>query len=169
MHLEAFKQAYLFKIKYLCPPNEAVPLKILDVGSYDVNGSMKPVFKEEPWTYHGLDLEKGPNVDIVSPMDKFPLNSETYHVVVSSSCFEHSRIFWITFNEMVRVLRKGGLMYINTPSDGPYHGYPSDCWRFYKDAYQALAEWNENVELLEQFIIESGQWKDNIGIFKKCF
>lgn len=140
--------------------------KILDVGSYDVNGSMRPVF--EPYgEYIGLDIEEGNNVDLVGDLYNFPLEDNSVDIIVSSSCFEHAKLFWVTFNEMVRVLKTGGLIYINTPSRGSYHGYPVDCWRFYKDSYAALAEWNKDVQLLDQHFNNKGAWGDNIGVFEK--
>ena len=58
------------------------------------------------------------------------------------------------------------------PSEGHYHGYPGDCWRFYKDSWKALEKWSKMsehpVELIEGFIdTKDNHWKDSIGIFKK--
>jgi hypothetical protein len=74
---------------------------------------------------------------------------------------------------MLRILRPSGLLYINAPSNGPYHRYPVDCWRFYPDSGLALQRWgNRNgfkVALLESFIgakkIEP--WNDFVAIFVK--
>ena len=41
------------------------PLEIIDIGSYDVNGSYKPFFDRPGWKYTGVDLAAGPNVDVV--------------------------------------------------------------------------------------------------------
>jgi len=163
MHAEAYNEAEKFVKDYLSTQHN---IKVLDVGSYDVNGTLKPLFAKDSWEYHGLDIEEGKNVDIVGDLYKFPIKANTYDVIVSTSCFEHVKFFWQTFNEMCRVLKKGGLIYICAPSTGVYHKYPVDCWRFYADSYQALAEWNGGVKLLEQHLIE-GEFKDNIGIFVK--
>lgn len=40
-------------------------LKILDVGSYNVNGCYKQLFDFGNCLYQGLDMAEGPNVDIV--------------------------------------------------------------------------------------------------------
>ena len=53
---------------------------------------------------------------------------------VSTSCFEHDPIFWLTFKEIARVTKVDGFVYVNAPSNEVYHGYPGDNWRFYKDA-----------------------------------
>jgi hypothetical protein len=40
-------------------------VRVLDVGSYDVNGSYRHLFDKSKYHYTGLDMEEGPNVDIV--------------------------------------------------------------------------------------------------------
>ena len=71
---------------------------------------------------------------------------------------------------MVRVTKNDGFIYLNVPSNGPYHGFPDDCWRFQADSYKALAQWNPQAILLESYIDQDvashGGWADNVGIFK---
>ena len=43
---------------------------------------------------------------------------------------------------------------------------PVDCYRFYPDAYQALARWTK-TELLEVWRDERGPWRDLCGVFAK--
>ena len=38
--------------------------KALDVGSYDVNGTYRPLVEGRGWVYTGLDVSAGPNVDL---------------------------------------------------------------------------------------------------------
>ena len=50
-----------------------------------------------------------------------------------------------------------GLFYLNVPSNGPYHTYPLDCYRFYPDAGSGIVEWGieadtKNLIVLESFI-----------------
>lgn len=118
-------------------------MKVLDVGGQDVNGSLRAPFERLlDAEYICMDIEKHPSVDIViKPGDGFPFDDETFDLIVSTSCFEHDPCFWMTFREMCRVVKKGGFIYVNAPSNGPYHGYPGDNWRFYSDAGQALAYW----------------------------
>ena len=55
----------------------------------------------------------------------------------------------------MRVLKPAGLLYINAPSNGDYHRYPVDCWRFFPDSGVALQNWaNRNgyeCAMLESF------------------
>ena len=95
------------------------------------------IFKSsDKWEYSGLDVEKGPNVDIVveNPYD-WEIPDSSYDVVISGQAFEHIEFFWLTFLEMARVLKPQGLIILIAPSRGPQHRYPVDCWRFYPDGY----------------------------------
>ena len=94
MHHSAYINAEKFAKKYIPSLSNK---KVLDVGSYDVNGTLKPIFDEA--NYVGLDMESGPNVDVVSDAHNIPFENEHFDVVISSSCFEHDDMFWVTFLE----------------------------------------------------------------------
>src|SRR3546814_4044367 len=89
----------------------------------------------------------------------------------SSSCMEHSEFFWVLFLEMLRIVKPSGLIYLNVPSNGSFHRYPVDCWRFYPDSGSALAKWGKHngypVALLESFIgrQDGGPWNDAVAVF----
>ena len=176
MHHSAYVNAEKFYHKY-CEKN-IEDKKILDVGSYDVNGTMKPIF--DKGQYVGLDMEAGPNVDIVGVSHNIPFKKDEFDIIISSSCFEHDDMFWISFQEMCRVLKPGGYMYIQAPSNGPYHGWPGDNWRFYIDSWKALEKWGKklgfDIELVEHYIDDTTPhhpnegfrlWNDSIGIYRK--
>jgi SAM-dependent methyltransferase len=85
----------------------------------------------------------GPNVDIVekNPYHWKDLATNSFDVVISGQAFEHTEFFWITMSEMVRVLKKDGLLCIIAPSEWGEHRYPVDCYRFLADGMVALARW----------------------------
>lgn len=114
---------------------------VVDIGGLNINGSLKNFFKN--MLYLVVDIEQHPSVDIViKPGDKLPFETGSVDLIVSTSCFEHDPCFWLTFREMSRILKPGGFIYINAPSNGKYHCHPGDNWRFYSDAGQALAYWS---------------------------
>lgn len=173
MHNTALRQAQLFFKEYVEPMGTC--LTVLDLGSYSVNGSLKSIFvgedeKEPVNTYVGIDMSEGPNVDIVCTNDKIPLPDQHAHVIVSTSSFEHDPTFWLTFLEMCRLTKPGGYIYICAPSKGHYHAYPGDCWRFYKDSWDALAKWGQRegykVTLVRQNLDEKAYWGDSVGVFQ---
>lgn len=102
---------------------------------------------------------------------QLPFDAGTFDVVVSSSCLEHSEFFWLLFLECARVVRSGGLIYLNVPSNGPYHPYDTDNWRFYPDAGRALAKWAQRsghaLELIESFVLNqmADDWNDFVAVF----
>ncbi len=124
--------------------------------------------------YVGIDLEPGPGVDIVYKIENgLPVEDSSFDICVSTSCFEHDPVFWQTFLRVIDALKPGGYFYLNAPSNGPYHTYPYDNWRFYPDAGVALAAWaranGKVVELVESGILkrEGDVWNDFVAVFKK--
>jgi SAM-dependent methyltransferase len=147
--------------------------KIVELGALNVNGTLRD-FRPEAATYIGLDAEVGPGVDVVvKPGAPLPLASNSADVVVSSSMLEHDSFFWETFLEMVRIAKPDGALYINAPSNGWYHRYPVDNWRFYPDSGKALESWARRngypLTLLESFIAErkGDIWNDFVAVFVK--
>jgi len=107
---------------------------VLDVGSYDVNGTLRPLCDQLGLVYTGLDLESGPNVDVVADNPySFPFPSNSFDVVVSCSTMEHVKAIWRWVPELVRVLKPGGLLAITTHTCWPFHRHPVDCWRIMPD------------------------------------
>lgn len=118
-------------------------LKVIDVGSYDVNGSYKQFFPLPDFEYRGLDMSPGPNVDIV-PKNTYnwrEIETDAFDIVISGQAFEHIEFFWVTMSEMVRILKPGGLICIIAPNGFGEHRYPVDCWRFFTDGLVALARY----------------------------
>jgi SAM-dependent methyltransferase len=149
------------------------PIAILEIGSLDVNGTLRDCAPAGS-AYTGVDLAPGRGVDIVlEDPHSLPFADERYDAVVSSSCLEHDPMFWATFIEMVRVAKTSGYIYINAPSNGSYHAYPADNWRFYPDAPLALTAWAHHrvreIELIESFVArrKADQWNDCVMVFRK--
>src|ERR1039457_1974793 len=130
--MKGFKEAFLKE--YV-----GKSLQILDVGSSDVNGSYRSLFQEAGWQYTGADIAAGPNVNVVlqSPYDWRELSDTQFDIVVSGQALEHVDFFWITFLEIRRVLKPGGLCCLIAPSSGEEHRYPVDAFRFYRDGLAA--------------------------------
>ena len=171
MHASSYEHMTDLVQRHLDPQQ---PLSVVDIGSYDVNGSYRTLFNAPGWAYTGIDLSAGPGVDLVldSPY-RFPLKSGSVDLVISGQAFEHVEYFWLTWLEMVRVLKPDGMIFLIAPSRGPEHRYPQDCWRFYPDGYRALAKFG-SCELVEvgtdwegHAEPDSSQWGDTVGVFKK--
>lgn len=164
-----------FRKKYL-EGRENEPLFILDLGSLDVNGSYREYFAVSSWTYRGIDMAAGRNVDIVlkDPYDWREIKSGSADVVVSGQAFEHIEFFWLTMLEIARVLKPGGLCCLIAPSGGPEHRYPVDCWRYYPDGFVSLARF-ASLEVSEVYTQNgtsgysdgSDMWRDTVLVCRK--
>lgn len=152
---------------------------VVDIGGKNVNGSLRGYFEKMGMKYISVDIEPHSSVDIVvEPGKKLPFDNASIDLIVSTSCFEHDPCFWITFREMTRIVKLDGFIYVNAPSNGPYHCFPGDNWRFYSDAGQALAYWSGYqiseeevypVSVVETFHImpKLRAWTDFICIWKR--
>lgn len=169
MHDTAYEIGKLFFEAY-GRPNQL----ILEYGSRDVNGSLRD-FCPDGAAYLGLDIGNGPSVDIFVEEGKpIPLRDEFADIIVSSSVLEHDRFFWDSFLEMARVLKPGGILYVNAPSNGYFHRYPADYWRFYPDSGKALEALARTrgypFTLVECFVAErkTDVWNDFVAIYVKA-
>ncbi len=174
----------------------AAPLPGGEVADIGAASRRRPWYREiweaVGWTYTGVDLVAGKNVDVVleDPF-VFPFPDGRFDALISGQMLEHNEMFWLSFLEMNRVLRPGGLMVHIVPSRGPEHRAPQDCWRFYRDGMTALARWSgfEIIEATTDFLerdvasyaarhparartmapspVSDSEWGDTVGIFRK--
>jgi predicted SAM-dependent methyltransferase len=67
--------------------------KVLEIGSRDVNGGLRDVYREK-LNWNGLDLNPGPGVDVMyDDPYLYPFADNSFDVCVSSSVFEHDEFF----------------------------------------------------------------------------
>jgi SAM-dependent methyltransferase len=96
--------------------------KVLEIGSYDVNGTLRSLFATAR-EYTGVDLKEGPGVDLVSFGHEVDYPDGSYDITISGECFEHDPHWQDTFVNMARMTRPGGLVAISCASLGrPEHG-----------------------------------------------
>lgn len=89
------------------------PRRVLEIGSYNVNGSIRPLF----WSadaYVGIDLRPGPGVDWVGPASDY---AETrFDLVVCCETLEHDPEPVMTIDAAWRALRPGGHLILTAAS-----------------------------------------------------
>lgn len=146
---------------------DARPLRVLDIGGADVNGSYRRLFASGEADYLTADIDAADGVDIVlNDPYRIPEPDASFDVVISGQMLEHCEFFWLSFQEMMRLVRPDGFLFLIAPSAGPIHRYPVDCYRFYPDAYHALAKYSGCV-LVDLWLDERGPWRDLTGVFAK--
>jgi len=126
-------------------------VRVLDIGSLDINGNNRVYFDESD--YIGIDLGKGRNVDMVCKAHEFPVTQEKFDVVISTECFEHDMFLEKTILHVTKLLRSGGLFLftcatgkrrehgtINTSRyDSPFTFDMKDGWEsYYKNVSEEM-------------------------------
>ena len=116
-------------------------VKVLEVGSFDVNGTLRTTLSPKSSEYIGVDLSEGPGVDI--KMDVKHLNdnfaSNAFDIVVSTEMIEHCYDWQSALYQMATVLSCDGLLLVTTRSPGfELHDYPADYWRFSLDDFMKV-------------------------------
>lgn len=91
-------------------------VKVLDVGSLDINGSIREHFAD--YEYTGIDIGPGRNVDIVVEGQLYDADDETFDVVASCECFEHNPHWKETFLNMIRMCKSNGLIMMTCATTG---------------------------------------------------
>lgn len=95
--------------------------RVLEVGSLNINGSLRDFFNCTDYT--GIDVGDGDGVDLVCQGQDFNAPDESYDVVCSAECFEHNPYWFETFENMVRLCKKGGFVFFTCATEGrPEHG-----------------------------------------------
>lgn len=132
MHLNTYKLMHGFKKHYVKSNS-----KILDVGSYNVNGTYKSLFQD--CDYIGIDITHGSNVDIVctDPYD-YPFDIGSFDIVICGQVLEHTKHPWKLVAEIYRVVKIGGYVCLVAPWRWEIHRHPIDCFRILPDGMESL-------------------------------
>lgn len=129
--------------------------KVLEVGSRDVNGSVRSLFTQfAPVRYIGVDIADGPGVDVICDgaelTDRFGLGR--FDIVVSTFALEHMEHAYAVMKQMRAACAEGGLIFIAVPEKWPEHNYPGDYHRFTAcdivDSFHGDA-WHDEVLIAE--------------------
>jgi SAM-dependent methyltransferase len=170
MHASSLENMWRCYRRYVAggPLEQRAETIVLDVGGADVNGTYREVFSNPPFRYRVADIAPGPGIDIVlGDPYRIPLAERSVDIVISGQAMEHIEFFWRTFEEMVRIVRSDGFIFLILPSSGPIHRYPVDCYRFFPDAYDALAKY-AGCTRVESWLDERGPWCDLVGVFRRA-
>ncbi|MGP9812139.1 class I SAM-dependent methyltransferase [Rhodopseudomonas sp. NSM] len=174
MHQSALDKFRVFLDVYL-PAHVGRPLSVMDVGSCAIDGAdtHRPDVVRRGWSYLGMDIEPGPNVDLVvsDGYDWTEIADDSQDVVLCSQVLEHTRHPWRLVQEIARVLRPRGLVFLAAPSAGHVHRYPEDCFRYNPDGLPALAEAAGLVvidaSVQRRQVYRSNIWRDAVAVAQK--
>lgn len=127
----------------MLPPNPV----IFDIGSRTARGAY--FFGSPPPGSRVVcvDIEDGPGVDLVADAhDLHMVADKSVDCVVCYSVLEHVSYPVKVMKEIYRILKYGGIIYVNIPFLYPFHAVPHDYYRF---TYKGIALLCEDFERLD--------------------
>jgi len=112
--------------------------RILEIGSREVTGQSSAREKFAEAEYIGFDIYPGDNVDIVGDAHKLSSyfkENEKFDLIYTSACFEHFAMPWIVAEEISKMLKVGGIVFVETHFSYSSHERP---WHFFQFSDEAL-------------------------------
>ena len=112
----------------------------INVGSGNTNYSPKII---------NIDIEKTENGDIIADGRSLPIRSSSVSLLVSQAVLEHTPDTNLNIAEIERVLKNGGVLYLEAPFMQTYHAHPHDYFRF---THQGVKSYLHNFDIIEEGI-----------------
>jgi len=113
-------------------------MKILEIGSREVTGKSEARKRFSNATYIGFDIYPGDNVDIVGDAHKLSTYfapGEKFDIIYSGAVFEHLAMPWIVAEEIAKLLKVGGYVFVETHFSHSSHERP---WHFFQFSDMAM-------------------------------
>lgn len=137
-------------------------VRVLEVGSRVVTGEN---FREkfDKADYIGFDFHAGENVDIVGDahkLSKYFSSDEKFDLIFSSAVFEHLHMPWVAAEEINKILKIDGCVFIETHFSFSSHERPWHFFQFSEMALRALFS-----DAMGYKLIDSGLSNPMFGFF----
>lgn len=113
-------------------------IRVLEIGSREVTGNSSARKELSRAEYVGFDYYPGNNVDVVGDAHKLSSyfsEDDKFDIIYSSACFEHFAMPWIVAVEISKLLKVGGIVFIETVFSFSSHERP---WHFFQFSDMAL-------------------------------
>jgi SAM-dependent methyltransferase len=124
--------------KYLYGIGNKQGMRILEIGSREVTGKSCARREFSNAKYIGFDFYPGNNVDVVGDAHKLSSyfeGEEKFDIIYTSACFEHFAMPWIVATEIAKLLKVGGIVFVETHFSFSSHERP---WHFFQFSDMAL-------------------------------
>ncbi len=149
--------------QYLYSIGNKQGMRILEIGSREVTGPSDARKSFSMAEYVGFDFYPGKNVDAVGDAHKLSSyfsDQKRFDIIYSSACFEHFAMPWIVALEIAKLLKVGGLVFVETHFSYASHERPWNFFQFSDMALKVLFS-----EALGFECIEAGMSNPMVGRF----
>lgn len=140
-------------------------MKVLEIGSREVTGKSVDRSMFDKATYIGFDYYAGDNVDVVGDVHQLSSyfdEGEKFDLIYSSACFEHFAMPWSVAEEISKLLKVGGYVFVETHFSFSFHERPWHFFQFSDMALKVLFNQNLGFEC-----IETGMSNPIVGRFSR--
>ncbi len=123
---------------------DKIKYPILEVGSKDYGNTQDLRSLFENADYVGIDMEDGDGVDVVLDLTEDfefverKLEGRRFRTIICFSVLEHCSNPFKMCNNIERLLKDNGAVFISVPFSWRIHGYPNDYWRFTPEGIKVL-------------------------------
>jgi len=93
-----------------------------------------------------FDLDLLPGVNVVGNGENLPFLDETFDLILNQAVLEHVKRPKKVIDEIFRVLKKGGYVYVESPFLQEFHGVPLDFQRFTLMGLENILSHFEKIE-----------------------
>lgn len=134
--------------------------QVIDLGGKRRNkrGSfLPPEHQADAWWYLNLDPDASPN--IFSDVTQTPLPKQSVHYIICTEVLEHLPEPQACVDEIHRLLRNGGVVFVSVPFFYPVHADPYDFQRFTEDGLRHLFRDFKSVE-----VYRMGSYPGTLGL-----
>lgn len=115
----------------------------------DSHAWLRPLVEKKKYLI--LDPVPDYHPDIVGDIHALPMEADSQEAILCIAVLEHVHNPIVAVEEMYRVLKPGGYLFVYVPFLYPYHaspGYYGDYWRFTEDAMRLLFKPFSTIELV---------------------
>lgn len=126
--------------QYLYQLGNKPGMKILEIGSREVTGASTARQAFAQASYTGFDFYPGRNVDVVGDAHKLSsyFKGQQFDIIYTSACFEHFAMPWVVATEIAKLLKVGGIIFVETHFSYSAHERPWNFFQFSDMGMKAL-------------------------------
>ena len=124
--------------EYLISIGNKSDMRILEIGSREVTGKSSARKNFSQASYVGFDYYAGDNVDVVGDVHELSSyfgQDEKFDIIYTTACFEHFAMPGVVAEEIAKMLKVGGLVFVETHFSFSSHKRP---WHFFQFSDMAL-------------------------------
>ncbi len=115
--------------------------------------------------YINVDIKKDKDMtNIVCDLHYLPLRDNSFDLVINEAVLEHVKKPWIVVNELQRVIKSGGYLYVKVAFMQPVHNYPAHYFNMTKEGLLSLFS-----DMTDFRILKSGVDEDQMPSYTLMF